>query len=360
MAGGTQVVGIAKGDPPCKCRFDESQAAAVKALRVSLHLNLAAGALKLSENYGALAAARVARELEPRAVKPLYREAQAHLALQDYPATRETLKLLLEIEPQNAAARKLAAEAKKGQDALKAAQKRSFVGLFSRAHKEGRPLYTKDEIERIRTAGLQPTTSVMTMRPSFVCTPGSALTRVRWSNVGVLLRAGTTSEEKKRTQFQADRAEERRRGVVAMDTKELSRLPEEYQQKEIDSMNEAIENDTRTSKVPEGMSEEQFKRILQMRTDGENEDKVQAELWRMRREEMAAVKKHMLREEIERMAERQAACERDRYKSDEVVAERQEELWDEFKEIQRRVERRVPLMDAESKRQEQQARIASP
>lgn len=176
----------------------------------------------------------------------------------------------------------------------------------------------------------------------------------------MLLRAGTTSEEKKRTQFQADRAEERRRGVVAMDTKELSRLPEEYQQKEIDSMNEAIENDTRTSKVPEGMSEEQFKRILQMRTDGENEDKVQAELWRMRREEMAAVKKHMLREEIERMAERQAACERDRYKSDEVVAERQEELWDEFKEIQRRVERRVPLMDAESKRQEQQARIASP
>ena len=57
-------------------------AARAKALRVSLHLNLASGALKLGEYYGALAAARVARELEPRAVKPLYREAQAHVALQ--------------------------------------------------------------------------------------------------------------------------------------------------------------------------------------------------------------------------------------------------------------------------------------
>ena len=59
------------------------------ALRVSLHLNLANGALKLSENYGALAAARVARSLAPDAVKPMFREAQAHVALQDFSTAKE-------------------------------------------------------------------------------------------------------------------------------------------------------------------------------------------------------------------------------------------------------------------------------
>ena len=73
----TDVVGVGKGDEPRHCRFPPALAAKVKALRLSIHLNLAAGALKLAENYGALAAARVARELEPSAVKPLYREAQA-------------------------------------------------------------------------------------------------------------------------------------------------------------------------------------------------------------------------------------------------------------------------------------------
>ena len=75
----TEVVGIGKGDEPRKHRFEPSQAKAVKALRVSLHLNLANGALKLEENYGALAAAQVARALEPEAVKPLYREAEAQV-----------------------------------------------------------------------------------------------------------------------------------------------------------------------------------------------------------------------------------------------------------------------------------------
>ena len=45
-----------------------------------------------------------------------------------------------------------------------------------------------------------------------------------------------------------------------------------------------------------------------------------------------------------------------RYKSDEVVAERQAELWDEFRQIKKRVERRIPLMEAEQRRQKAMVR----
>ena len=127
----TEAVGISKGkgDGPRRCRFDASQAEAVKALRVSLHLNLAAGAIKLGENYGALAAAAVARSLDPKAVKPLYRQAQAHAALQDYPAAREALATLLEMEPKNAAARKLLETVKQQAGAAREKARPSFSNL---------------------------------------------------------------------------------------------------------------------------------------------------------------------------------------------------------------------------------------
>ena len=91
--------------------------------------------------------------------------------------------------------------------------------------------------------------------------------------------------EKERTQYQADRAEERRRGTVALDVKEMSRLPEEYQQKQIDEMNEAIENDHRQSEIPANMTEEAYKRLMQMRADGNKEELIQDEMSRLRREE---------------------------------------------------------------------------
>ena len=51
-----EVVGVGKG----KTRFDASDAEKLRALRASIHLNLAAGAVKCKEYYGALAAAEVA------------------------------------------------------------------------------------------------------------------------------------------------------------------------------------------------------------------------------------------------------------------------------------------------------------
>jgi tetratricopeptide (TPR) repeat protein len=143
----TAVIGVGRGPEPRVCRFEASQAAAVKTLRVSLHLNLAAGALKLGENYGALAAARVARELEPKAVKPLYREAQAHLSLASYDEAREALKLLLEIEPSNMAARKLREAVRHADKSARKEEAGMFEGLFHRAKKDG-PLYSDKEIEQ--------------------------------------------------------------------------------------------------------------------------------------------------------------------------------------------------------------------
>ena len=97
-----EVVVIGSG----KCRFDAGDADAIKALRVSLHLNLAAGAIKCKEYYGALAAANVALALQPGGVKPLYRKAQALLALQDYAECESALADLLKTEPNNSAARR--------------------------------------------------------------------------------------------------------------------------------------------------------------------------------------------------------------------------------------------------------------
>ena len=97
-----EVVGIGTG----KCRFDDSDAAAIRTLRVSIHLNLAAGAIKCKEYYGALAAAEVALSLQPGGVKPLYRKAQALLALQDYAECEAALGSLLKTEPNNSAARR--------------------------------------------------------------------------------------------------------------------------------------------------------------------------------------------------------------------------------------------------------------
>jgi len=305
-------VGVGKGGEPRKCRLDAPLAAQVQALRLSLHLNLAAGGLRLNENYGALAAARVARQLEPGAVKPMYREAQALVALQEYSDAIDVLKKLVQLDPSNTAARRLLVSAREEQKEVSAATKKSFAGMFSRAQREEQgALYTKAEIER------------------------------------------TTALERERTRYVANRAEERRLGREMLDVKGLSRLPEEYQQKQVDEINEAIENDHMQSKKPEGMSDDMYRRLMQMRADGDKEPKVQAEMSRMRREEMEQARAHMTRAEVERMRERSQAVERDRYKSDEVIREREQELWDEFTQIKKRVDKRIPLHEAERRRQDE-------
>jgi len=151
----SEVVGVAKGAEPHKCRFGSDLAERVTSLRVSLHLNLANGALKLGDTraghelYGALAAARVARELAPQSVKPLYRMAQAQLALHEFDECKATLLSLLKLEPSNVAARTLLAECSKRRAIEGEAIERRFRGLFSRAHRQGKDLYGELEASLI-------------------------------------------------------------------------------------------------------------------------------------------------------------------------------------------------------------------
>ena len=183
-----EVVGVGSG----KCRFVAEDAAAVKQLRLSVHLNLAAGAIRCKENYGALAAAKVALTLAPDGVKPLYRKAQAHLALQEYVEVEEALGQLLRIEPNNKAGRGLLLDSKKSRADQAKRTRATFSGMFDRAQRDG-PLFDEAEIAR------------------------------------------QEAEEKRKTQYVANRAEEKRRGVEMLDVKEMSRLPEEYKQREVRS-----------------------------------------------------------------------------------------------------------------------------
>lgn len=135
--------------------------------------------------------------------------------------------------------------------------------------------------------------------------------------------------EMERTQFVANRAEEKRRGVQVLDTTALSRLPAEHQQREIDSMNEALEREAEQSKPPDGLTPAQYSKLIQMRTDGFAEERIREVMRGMKRAEVEEAKKHMTPAELQRMSERQQALLRDRYKPDSVVAERERELWDE-------------------------------
>ena len=303
-----EAVGLGKGPEPRRHRFDASQEAELRELRLSLHLNLAAGALKVGELHGALAAAEVARSLAPGAAKPLYREAQALLALKDFEGAARSLKALLELEPANREARRLLATTKLEETATARREKASFSGMFARARAEGGALFTSAEIERQQQA------------------------------------------EAEKTRYVRDRAEERRRGVEVYDTAALARLPQETQQQQLDAMNAAIEHEERQSQVPANLSAAEYRRLIQMRTDGVAEEKVREELRRMRREEMEKAREHMTREEVERMARKHELVRRDRHKADAVVAQREAELWAEFRAIQRRVAVRVPLYEAEAAR----------
>ena len=49
--------------------------------------------------------------------------------------------------------------------------------------------------------------------------------------------------------------------------------------------------DVDSRQIPEGLTEEQFQRLLQMRTDGIKEEKIQREMARMQREDMEATRK---------------------------------------------------------------------
>jgi len=291
--------------------FGDEHMEQVKALRLSLHLNLAAAALKLNELRGALVAAEYALELQPGGAKPLFRQAQAKLALHDHAGARSALTTLLKASPDNKEARRLLEQVRAVEASRSAKEKKAFAGMFDRTPKG---LYSPEEVARQQAA------------------------------------------EKAKTQFVRDREEEKRRGVQMIDTKELSRVPAEYQQREIDSMNEAMEKEAEQSKVPAGMTEDMYRKLLEMRTDGAPEEEVQREMAKMKREDMEETKKGMIADEIRQLGALAQAVERDRFKPDEVVRRRQAEYEERFEEIKKRVSVRMPMLKAHGEKQAELAK----
>ena len=303
-------------------RFGAAHAEEVLALRVSLHLNMAAAALKLGELDGARAAAEVAVALQPGAAKPLYRLAQAQLAQHEHAQVAATLETLLRHEPGHAEAAALLRRARQQREAAARRDQASFGGMFARAQgqREG-ALFGDAEV------------------------------------------AAQGVAERARSRNARDREEEVRRGVEVYDTKALARLPAEHRQRYLDGLNDAIEHEERQDcpapdAMPPGMSEAMWKQAVTLRTDGVAEEEVQAALRETRRKEVAEVRIGMSAAELQRMAERHDACERDRYKPDEVVQQREDEMWTEFDAVKRRVALRLPLMRAHAARQAELAREA--
>mmetsp|Transcript_73656 Transcript_73656/g.123011 ORF Transcript_73656/g.123011 Transcript_73656/m.123011 type:complete len:405 (-) Transcript_73656:384-1598(-) len=302
------VVGVGKG----KCRFTEEQMEQVHAIRLSLHMNIAASALKIGELHGSKDAAAWAVKLAPNTPKPLFRLAQAQNALHDHKGAVKSLTDLLELTPENTAARNLLDEANRQEEQRVINEKKAYAGMFDRSKKD---LYSAQEVEEQQ------------------------------------------QREREKTQYARNREEEKRRGVQMIDTKELSRTPADYQQTQIDEMNASMENEAQRNKVPRGMTEKQYKKLIQMRTDGKPEEEVQEEMQKMRYDMMEQTKKGMLREEIEQMGALYQAMERDRYKSDDIVQKRQDEYDDRFEEIKKRVEIRLPMMKAHKRVNDEKAAV---
>jgi tetratricopeptide (TPR) repeat protein len=103
----------------------ESDAAAT--LRTSLHLNLAAAALKLLEWNVVKAACASVLAVDDAHAKALFRLAKAHEGEGDFAAAVSTVSKLLKSEPQNGDARRLLDALRKRQ----AEEKEKFKGMFA-------------------------------------------------------------------------------------------------------------------------------------------------------------------------------------------------------------------------------------
>ena len=66
--------------------------------------------------------------------------------------------------------------------------------------------------------------------------------------------------------------------------------------------------------------------------------------------------RYMVASEVQRMHEAEKVIERDRYKSDEVIKQREKEYYALYEEIKRRVTMRQPLVEAEQIRQNELVR----
>merc|ERR1712217_579399 len=89
------------------------QLAEVKAMELKLYLNVAQGYLKMKEWTNAVTHADKALTLDSSNAKALYRKASALIQLLNYSEAAVVLEILLQAEPENAAAKSLLNEARR-------------------------------------------------------------------------------------------------------------------------------------------------------------------------------------------------------------------------------------------------------
>ena len=125
----------------------------VKSILVALQTNLSTVTHKQGKYRVSRDVASKALGLDPKCVKALYRRAVAHRMLGDVDSARDDLRSALAIEPNNAAARRELAYAKKAIDERRMKEKAGLQKAFgsSRNNGGGSSLYSdKEEEERRR------------------------------------------------------------------------------------------------------------------------------------------------------------------------------------------------------------------
>ena len=123
----------------------------VKAILVALQTNLSTVTHKQGKYRVSRDVASKALGIDPNCVKALYRRAMAHRMLGDVDSARDDLRSVLGIEPNNAAARKELASAKRAIDERRMKEKAGLQKAFSSSRNGGSSLYSdKEEEERRR------------------------------------------------------------------------------------------------------------------------------------------------------------------------------------------------------------------
>jgi tetratricopeptide (TPR) repeat protein len=123
----------------------------VKAILVALQTNLSTVTHKQGKYRVSRDVALKALGIDPNCIKVLYRCAMAHRMLGDVDSARDDLRSVLGIEPNNAAARKELASAKRAIDERRMKEKAGLQKAFSSSRNGGSSLYSdKEEEERRR------------------------------------------------------------------------------------------------------------------------------------------------------------------------------------------------------------------
>ncbi|XP_055336624.1 peptidyl-prolyl cis-trans isomerase FKBP4-like [Paramacrobiotus metropolitanus] len=130
---------------------DENEEKRKKMLAVS-HNNLAAVHLKLGDLYAAKRATEEALTLDPNNIKGLYRKGTANFGLRDYEEAKRDFQRIVDLEPENKAAKQQLALLSKEMRAQADKDRKRFQGMFDKFAAEDSKGDNKPEVD-VKTNG---------------------------------------------------------------------------------------------------------------------------------------------------------------------------------------------------------------